>query len=309
MSNSSLVSVVKYSPNHSGARTEKISRITPHCVVGQVSASRLGDVFLPSSREASSNYGIGKDGEVGLYVDECNRSWCSSSRDNDQKAVTIECASDTKHPYAMNSKVYSSLITLCVDICKRNNKTKLIWIDDKEKALSYECKDNEMLITVHRWFANKSCPGDWLYSRLGNLADEVTKRLNPQKTLYKVQVGAYSQYPNAVNRLNEVKSKGYTDAFITKVGNYHKVQVGAYSVKKNAENMLNKLQESGYKDAFIAEVATTSTKPVVTKKSDMEIAKEVIAGKWGNGNDRKNRLTAAGYNYSTIQQMVNSLCK
>ena len=127
--------------------------------------------------------------------------------------------------------------------------------------------------------------------------------------LYKVQVGAFSMYPNAVNRLNEVKSKGYTDAFITKVGNYHKVQVGAYSVKKNAENMLKKVQKSGYKDAFMAEVATTSTKPVVTKKSDMEIAKEVIAGKWGNGNDRKNRLTAAGYNYSTIQQMVNILCK
>lgn len=127
--------------------------------------------------------------------------------------------------------------------------------------------------------------------------------------LYKVQVGAFSKYPNAVNRLNEVKSKGYTDAFITKVGNYHKVQVGAYSVKKNAENMLKKVQKSGYKDAFIAEIATTSTKPVVTKKSDMEIAKEVIAGKWGNGNDRKKRLTEAGYNYTTIQQMVNILCK
>ena len=138
---------------------------------------------------------------------------------------------------------------------------------------------------------------------------ETKKEPATSNVLYKVQVGAFSMYPNAVNRLNEVKSKGYTDAFITKVGNYHKVQVGAYSVKKNAENMLKKVQKSGYKDAFIAEVATTSTKPVVTKKSDMEIAKEVIAGKWGNGNDRKNRLTAAGYNYSTIQQMVNILCK
>lgn len=138
---------------------------------------------------------------------------------------------------------------------------------------------------------------------------ETKKETTTSNVLYKVQVGAYSMYPNAVNRLNEVKSKGYKDAFITKVGNYHKVQVGAYSVKKNAENMLKKVQKSGYKDAFIAEVATTSTKPVVTKKSDMEIAKEVIAGKWGNGNDRKNRLTAAGYNYSTIQQMVNILCK
>lgn len=314
MSNSSLVSVVKYSPNHSGQRTELISRITPHCVVGQLSADRLGDVFLPESRQASSNYGIGKDGEIGLYVDECNRSWCSSSNDNDQKAVTIECASDTKEPYVMNSKVYSSLITLCVDICKRNGKNKLIWIDDKEKALSYKCKDNEMLITVHRWFANKNCPGDWLYSRLGNLATEVTRQLNakeePEKpsTLYKVQVGAFSIYGNAANMLKKIKNDGYSDAFIVKVGNLHKVQVGAYSVKKNANAMLKKVQKSGYKDAFIVEVSTTST-TVEKKKSDMEIAKEVLNGKWGNGEDRKKRLTEAGYNYNTIQKMVNILCK
>lgn len=314
MSNSSLVSVTKYSPNHSGERTEPISRITPHCVVGQLSADRLGDVFLPESRKASSNYGIGKDGEIGLYVNESEICWCSSSSDNDKKSVCIECASDLKAPYAMNSKVYSSLITLCVDICKRNNKTKLIWIDDKEKALSYKCKDNEMLITVHRWFAAKSCPGDWLYSRLGNLAAEVTRQLNSKEepakptTLYKVQVGAYSIYGNAANMLKKIQNDGYTDAFITKFGNLHKVQVGAYSVKKNADAMLKKVQKSGYKDAFIVEVSTTST-TVEKKKSDMEIAKEVLNGKWGNGEDRKKRLTEAGYDYNTIQKMVNILCK
>jgi len=254
MSNSSLVSVVKYSPNHSGKRTEKISRITPHCVVGQLSADRLGDVFLPKAREASSNYGIGKDGEVGLYVDECNRSWCSSSRDNDQKAVTIECASDTKAPYAINDKVYNTLINLCVDICKRNNKKKLIWINDKTKALAYKCKDDEMLITVHRWFTATECPGSFIMGCLGNLADEVTKRLNPPKTLYKVQVGAYAIYSNATNMLKKVKKDGYSDAFITKMGNLYKVQVGAYAVKANAENMLNKIKKDGYSDAFIAEV-------------------------------------------------------
>ena len=314
MSNSSLVSVVKYSPNHSGERTEPISRITPHCVVGQLSADRLGDVFLPESRKASSNYGIGKDGEIGLYVDECNRSWCSSSSDNDNKAVTIECASDLKEPYAMNSKVYTSLIALCVDICKRNGKTKLLWIDDKEKALSYKCKDNEMIITLHRWLANKSCPGNWLVSRLPNLAAEVTRQLNAKEepakptTLYKVQVGAYSIYGNAANMLKKIQNDGYTDAFITKVGNLHKVQVGAYSVKKNADAMLKKVQKSGYKDAFIVEVSTAST-TVAKKKSNMEIAKEVIAGKWGVGDDRKKRLIAAGYDYATIQNMVNILCK
>ena len=92
--NSSLVSYTKLSPNHSGQRTHSIDRITPHCVVGQCSVETLGNIFLPTSRQASSNYGIGVDGRVGMYVEEKNRSWCSSSAANDQRAVTIECASD-----------------------------------------------------------------------------------------------------------------------------------------------------------------------------------------------------------------------
>jgi len=176
--NSPLVVYTKLSPNHSGKRTHAIDRISPHCVVGQLTAESLGNVFASSSREASLNYGIDKDGRVGMYVEEKNRSWCTSSNSNDQRAVTIECASDTKHPYWMNDKVYNRLIDLCADICHRNGKDKLIWFGDKNKSLNYEPKSNEMIITVHRWFANKSCPGDWLYARLGKIADEVTKRLN-----------------------------------------------------------------------------------------------------------------------------------
>ena len=155
--NSPLVVYTKLSPNHSGKRTHAIDRISPHCVVGQLTAESLGNVFASSSREASSNYGIDKDGRVGMYVEEKNRSWCTSSNSNDQRAVTIECASDTKHPYWMNDKVYKTLIDLCTDICHRNGKDKLIWFGDKNKSLNYEPKSNEMIITVHRWFANKSC--------------------------------------------------------------------------------------------------------------------------------------------------------
>lgn len=175
--NSPLVVYTKLSPNHSGKRAHAIDRISPHCVVGQLTAESLGNIFANSSREASSNYGIDKDGRVGMYVEEKNRSWCTSSNSNDQRAVTIECASDTKHPYWMNDKVYNRLIDLCVDICRRNGKDKLIWFGDKNKSLNYEPKSNEMIITVHRWFANKSCPGDWLYARLDDVAKEVTKRL------------------------------------------------------------------------------------------------------------------------------------
>ena len=155
--NSPLVVYTKLSPNHSGQRTHAIDRITPHCVVGQLTVESLGNIFAKSSYEASSNYGIGTDGKIALYVEERNRSWCSSSNANDQRAVTIECASDDKHPYTMNDKVYSALIKLCVDICKRNGKTKLLWFADKNKALNYPPKSDEMILTVHRWFANKAC--------------------------------------------------------------------------------------------------------------------------------------------------------
>ena len=118
--NSSMVSYSRLSPNHSGQRTHSIDRITPHCVVGQLSAESICRCFTSPSRQASCNYGIGTDGRVSLCVEEKNRSWCSSSNANDQRAVTIECASDKTEPYAMNSRVYDSLVKLCTDICRRN---------------------------------------------------------------------------------------------------------------------------------------------------------------------------------------------
>ena len=175
--NSPMVVYTKLSPNHSGQRTHSIDRITPHCVVGQCTAEGLGDWFAKSSTQASSNYGIDRDGRVGMYVEEKNRSWCSSSNANDQRAVTIECASDTSEPYAFRNVVYKKLIELCIDICKRNGKNKLIWFGDKDKTLNYSPKNGEMILTVHRRFANKSCPGNWMYVRMGDLAEKVTKAL------------------------------------------------------------------------------------------------------------------------------------
>ena len=159
--NSPLVSYTKLSPNHSGQRTHSIDRITPHCVVGQCSVETLGNIFLPTTRQASSNYGIGVDGRVGMYVEEKNRSWCSSSAANDQRAITIECASDNTEPYAFKDVVYKRLIELCADICKRNGKTKLLWLGDKAKTLNYTPKSDEMVLTVH----------------MGDLASKVTAQL------------------------------------------------------------------------------------------------------------------------------------
>ena len=175
--NSSMVVYKKLSPNHSGQRTHSIDRITPHCVVGQCTAEGLWEWFEKQSTQASSNYGIDRDGRVALYVEEKNRSWCSSSNANDQRAITIECVSDTTEPYAFRDVVYQTLIKLCIDICKRNGKNKLIWFGDKDKTLNYSPKSGEMILTVHRWFANKSCPGNWMYARMGDLAEKVTNAL------------------------------------------------------------------------------------------------------------------------------------
>ena len=175
--NSPLVEYTCLSPNHSGQRRYSIDRITPHCVVGQCTAEGLGNWFEKSSTQASSNYGIDRDGRVGMYVAEKNRSWCSSNGENDNRAVTIECASDTADPYMMNAVVYRKLVKLCADICRRNGKSKLLWLGDKEKTLAYAPAADEMILTVHRWFANKACPGQWLMDRMGDLAAKVTAEL------------------------------------------------------------------------------------------------------------------------------------
>lgn len=174
MSNSPLVSYTKISPNKTSPRNKKIDTITIHCVVGQCSVETLGNIFAPTSRQASSNYGVGVDGRIGMYVEEKDRSWCSSSGANDHRAITIEVASDTKHPYAVNDKAFAALIDLVTDICQRNGIKKLVWSTNKADRVNHR---NGCNMTVHRDYANKSCPGDYLYNRHGQIADEVNKRL------------------------------------------------------------------------------------------------------------------------------------
>ena len=232
MSNSSLVSFTKISPNKSSPRTHKIDTITIHCVVGQCSVEALGNIFASTARKASSNYGIGPDGRVGMYVKEKDRSWCSSSSSNDNRAITIEVASDTTSPYAVTDAALAGLIKLCADICKRNGISKLVWSTDKNQRMNHL---NGCNMTVHRDYANKSCPGEYLYGKHAYIAAEVNKLL------------------------------------------------GAGITTK------------------------TSTTATATKKSVTEIAKEVIAGKWGTGDTRKQKLQAAGYNYSEVQSKVNEL--
>lgn len=178
MLRSSIIDYSQLSPNIYGARTKSVDRITPHCYVGQVGVESMGAWFGKKTTGASCNYGIGADGRIAEIVPENQASICSSSRDNDDRAVTIECASDIIAPYAFRPAVYKSLVDLCVDICKRNGKTRLTWISDKDYALHFPLMPDEMLLTVHRWFKNKACPGEWMMARMGLLAEEVTTHLN-----------------------------------------------------------------------------------------------------------------------------------
>lgn len=305
MSNSPLVSYTKISPNRSSPRNHKIDTVTIHCVVGQCSVETLGNVFAPTSRQASSNYGVGVDGRIGMYVEEKDRSWCSSNAANDNRAITIEVASDTKKPYAVNAKAYAALIDLLVDICKRNGIKELVWSTNKADRVNHR---NGCNMTVHRDYANKSCPGTYLYERHAQIAAEVNKRLGgtsikpetPESSggLYRVQTGAFKVKANADAMLAKVKAKGF-DTYMVKVGDLYKIQVGAFKVKANAEATLKKLQAAGF-SAFI------TTEQGASKSVD-ELAREVLQGKWGNGAERRQRLEAAGYDYNAVQNKVNQL--
>ena len=194
--NSPLVEYIKLSPNYTATRKGdgKIRVITIHCVVGQVTIQRLGEIFANPNREASSNYGVDKDGKIGMFVEEKHRSWCSGGRDskgniirvneisgadNDHQAITIEVASDTTAPYAITNKAYESLIRLVADIAYRNPDIgELKWVGDKTLVGDYQRQN----MTVHRWFANKSCPGDYIYNRLSDIAGRANILLNQMKS-------------------------------------------------------------------------------------------------------------------------------
>lgn len=174
MSNSPLVTYTRITKNKTSPRNHAIDTITIHCIVGQWTAKQGCDYFATTDRQCSANYVVGKDGSIGLSVDEKDRSWCSSNGTNDNRAITIEVASDTTHPYAVTAKAYAALLDLVTDICKRNGIKKLVWSTNKNDRVNHR---NGCNMTVHRDFANKACPGEYLYSRHGEIAAEVNRRL------------------------------------------------------------------------------------------------------------------------------------
>ena len=243
MSNSSLVDITILSPNCNSPRNNKIKKITIHHMAGCLSAERCGELFADPSRQGSSNYGIDSNGKVGLYVNESDRAWTSSSPDNDNQAITIEVAnSEYGGDWPVSDKAYLKLIDLCVDICQRNGIERLNFTGDATGNL-----------TMHKYFTATNCPGPFLEARFQDIADKVNARLKNESEsgrMTKAQAELYVQtcfteylgrpadkealetYSNAIIDKNEnddlseidraiQSSEEYKRNFIIKVYNVH----------------------------------------------------------------------------------------
>lgn len=217
MSNSAMVTYTKLSPNNSGKRTHAIDTITIHHMAGNLSVQTCGDLFAKPTRKASSNYGVNHK-DVGLYVDEANRSWCSSSGVNDQRAITIETANDGGAPdWHVADDTLETLIKLCVDICKRNGIQKLVWSDNKNDRINHV---NGCNMTIHSDFSATLCPGPYLKSKMAYIAQKVNEELfnnnneGDDHIRYNVQIGSYKLKENAEKQLQRAKDAGFVDAFI-----------------------------------------------------------------------------------------------
>lgn len=246
--NSPLVSYVNLSPNKNSPRNHKIDTITIHCVVGQLTAKEIVNIdkFQNESGQSSCNYAVGTDGSIGLCVEEKDRAWTSSSRDNDHRAITIEVASDKTAPYAVNDKAMKALIELVADICKRNDIKELKWKADKSLVGQVD-KQN---MTVHKWFANTSCPGEYLYGKMGYIADAVNEKLGIKKP--------------SVDVSDNKPTESQMEYFVRKNWADSKSQIGAYSVLANAKNACDKAG----KEYFVFNSKGVIVYPEINNKKD-----------------------------------------
>lgn len=271
MSNSSLVNYTRISPNRSSPRNQPISKITVHHMAGNLSVETCGSVFAPSSRQASSNYGIGSDGRVGMYVEEKDRSWASSSSWNDNRAVTIEVANDQiGGNWHVSDAAWNKLVELCVDICRRNGMKSLVWTGGTDGSL-----------TCHYMYAATSCPGPYLKSRMAELAQTVTARLGGASA--PATSGGSSAPSGSVTDLaNRVIAGEFGN------GDARKAALGSRYDEVQAE--VNRILGGGSSSSSSADID--------------QMARDVIAGKYGNGEARK---AALGSNYDAVQARVNEI--
>lgn len=272
MANSSLVNYTKLSPNCNKPRNDTIKKITIHMVAGNATVEYLGGLFANPNRRASSNYGIGNDARVGLYVNETDRSWCSGSRENDHQAITIEVANDSSGPeWHVSDKVMAKLIDLCVDICQRNGIEKLNFTGDKNGNL-----------TMHKYFEDTSCPGKYLESKFPYIAKQVNIRLGaeePEKQIY--QNGEIVKFKGGKHYKNAYASVGTNcKAGLAKVTKYYD--------KEGSKHHYHLIGEKGGSNVY-GWVDVEDIEPAT--KEDLEPKKELIAvdGIWGRNTTLKSQ--------------------
>ena len=329
MSNSNLAKYIHLVGNYNDRQGNGVSRIIIHHMAGNLSLEALGRIM--ESRESSATYGIDVNGNIGRYVDEAYRPWTSSSWEADKCAVTIEVANNSGAPdWTVSDASMNALIELCADICKRNGITKLNYTGDKSGNLH-----------MHKWYAATACPGPYLGSKFPYIASEVNKRLNGSTTT------APSNPATPSNDLSKYTDHQLAEMVIAgKFGNgdSRKLALGArYSAvqalvnailsgstntpsepKKsvadiakeviqglwgNGTDRMKRLESAGYNYNEVQNKVNQmlSGNASAPSKSVDQLAREVIQGLWGNGADRKNRLTAAGYDYNAVQARVNQM--
>lgn len=301
---------VDFGNKKSNPRKYKITKITPHHMAGIMAADDCARSHLYSPREASANYYIGNDGTICAGVAENRRAWTSYSRENDHAAITIEVSNSGKGPdWPVSDAAYRSLVELCADICRRYDITP------------HFNGHPDGSITIHKMFQNTDCPGPYLERiiRSGKLEADILAKMGqpeaPQEpkepadpnTLYRVQVGAFRIVDNALREAERLETAGFS-SYLVKVGGLIKVQAGAFRDKDNARRLMQKIQSVGF-NAIITTQAGIAYKPGTGKRSPDEIAREVIAGKWGNDPARRAALAAAGYNPAEVQAIVEKMLK
>lgn len=257
-------------PYKNSPRNNKISVITPHHTAGVMTAEQYEEVA--KSRKESCQYFIDNNGITTQFCSERDRSWCSSSPENDNKAITIE-VSNSKNGgnWPVSDKAYKALIELCVDICKRNGMTELVWTGDKNGSL-----------TMHDMFAKTACPGPYLKSKMPEIAAEVTKRLSDKPVEKEIKM----EPKKTISELADEVIRGDWG---------------------NNPDRKARLTEAGYDYAAVQKEVDARLSKSEPKKSVEDIAKEVIRGDWGNGIDRKKKLNAAGYKYDEVQSKVDEI--
>lgn len=303
MSNSPLVDFTRISPNSNNPRNHKIDTIVVHHMAGNLSIESCGAGFADPARQASSNYAIGSDGRVGMYVEEANRSWCSSNREVDHRGITIEVANDGGAPdWHISDKALAKLIDLCTDICQRNGIAKLNFTGDKTGNL-----------VMHKYYAATLCPGPYLGGKFPYIAQEVNKRLNagtsqeapskPQseETTWRVQVGSFSKKAYAERKADAVRTEGFDAYLACADGKLWRVQVGGFAEKSEAQKLMEKLQAAGF-SGYVTKLGGSVER--APQKSVEDLAREVIQGKHGVGQARKESL---GVMYDEVQKRVNEL--